>query len=119
LKFLAVGPNEKLLEMRETILNSAPDLLDAFFSHETMLEIVASGVSKRQGLEECLRYLGGSLEETIAFGDAENDLEMLRSVKVGVAMGNAHSYIQTAVPYVTASVDDDGVARFLEELFGI
>jgi len=84
-----------------------------------MLEIVARGVSKRQGLEECLRYLGGSLEETIAFGDAENDLEMLKAVKVGVAMGNAHTSIQTAVPYVTASVDDDGVARFLEELFGI
>ncbi len=119
LKFLAIGSNEELLEMREELANLAADLLDTVFSHETMLEIVARGVSKRQGLEECLRYLGGSLEETIAFGDAENDLEMLKAVKVGVAMGNAHTSIQTSVPYVTASVDDDGVARFLEELFGI
>jgi hydroxymethylpyrimidine pyrophosphatase-like HAD family hydrolase len=39
-------------------------------------------------------------------------------VKVGVAMGNAHASIQAEVPHVTESVDEDGVARFLERLFG-
>jgi len=84
-----------------------------------MLEIMAGGVSKRRGLEECLEYFGGTMEETIAFGDAENDLEMLKAVGVGVAMGNAHASIQAEAPYVTESVDEDGVARFLERFFGI
>jgi len=84
-----------------------------------MLEIIAKGVSKRSGLEECLRYLGGSFEQTIAFGDAENDIEMLKAVKVGVAMGNSHPLIKAEVPFVTASVDEDGVALFLEQLFGL
>jgi Cof subfamily protein (haloacid dehalogenase superfamily) len=119
LKFLAIGPHETLLHIRDEIAESAEGLLETAFSHETMLEIMASGVSKCRGLEECLRSLGGSLEETIAFGDEENDLEMLKAVKVGVAMGNAHASIQAGVPFVTDSVDEDGVARFLERLFGL
>ncbi|MEN6298014.1 MAG: HAD family hydrolase [Rectinema sp.] len=119
LKFLAIGPHEKLLPIREEIANSVPGLLETVFSHETMLEIMASGVSKRQGLEECLRYFGGTLEEVVAFGDAENDLEMLKAVKAGVAMGNSHASIQEEVAFVTESVDEDGVAHFLERLFGL
>jgi len=119
LKFLAIGPHELLLPLREEIVNSADGLIETAFSHETMLEIMASGVSKRRGLEECLRYFDGTLDEAIAFGDAENDLEMLKAVKVGVAMGNSHASIQAEVPFVTESVDEDGVARFLERLFGL
>ncbi|MEN6499691.1 MAG: HAD family hydrolase [Rectinema sp.] len=118
-KFLAIGPHELLLPLREEIVNSADGLIETAFSHETMLEIMASGVSKRRGLEECLRYFDGTLDEAIAFGDAENDLEMLKAVKVGVAMGNSHASIQAEVPFVTESVDEDGVARFLERLFGL
>jgi hypothetical protein len=119
LKFLAIGPHEELLAIREKIAQKASRLLETVFSHSTMLEIMAGGVSKRRGLEECLEYFGGTMEETIAFGDAENDLEMLKAVGVGVAMGNAHASIQAEVPHVTESVDEDGVARFLERLFGI
>jgi len=119
LKFLAIGPHELLLPLREEIVNSADGLIETAFSHETMLEIMASGVSKRRGLEECLRYFDGTLDEAIAFGDAENDLEMLKAVKAGVAMGNSHASIQAEVPFVTESVDEDGVARFLERLFGL
>jgi len=118
LKFLAIGPHDNLLLMREEIMNTAPGLVVTAFSHETMLEIMANGVSKRRGLEECLRHFGGTLEEAIAFGDAENDLEMLKAVKAGVAMGNSHTSIQAEVPFVTESVDEDGVALFLERVFG-
>ncbi len=119
LKFLAVGPREELLEMREEITQGAPGLLETVFSHDNMLEIMAKGVSKRNGLEECLGYFGGTLGETVAFGDAENDVEMLKAVGVGVAMGNAHPSIQAEVEHLAPSVDEDGVARFLEELFGL
>jgi len=119
LKFLAIGPHELLLPLREEIVNSTDGLIETAFSHETMLEIIASGVSKCRGLEECLRYFDGTLDEAIAFGDAENDLEMLKAVKAGVAMGNSHASIQVEVPFVTESVDEDGVARFLERLFGL
>ncbi len=117
LKFLAIGPHEELIEMREEITQGAPGLLETVFSHDNMLEIMAKGVSKRNGLEECLAHFGGTLAETVAFGDAENDLEMLKAVGVGVAMGNAHPSIQAEVEHLAPSVDEDGVARFLENLF--
>ncbi|MCX8014092.1 MAG: HAD family hydrolase, partial [Rectinema sp.] len=61
----------------------------------------------------------GSLAETIAFGDAENDLDMLKAVAVGVAMGNSSEMVKGEVPWVTESVDEDGVARFLDRLFPV
>lgn len=119
LKFLAIGSHEELLAIRKEIAEKADGLLELVFSHSTMLEIMASGVSKRRGLEECLAYFNGNMNETIAFGDAENDLEMLKAAAVGVAMGNAHASIQAEAQYVTESVDEDGVARFLERLFDL
>jgi Cof subfamily protein (haloacid dehalogenase superfamily) len=119
LKFLAIGSHEDLIEIRKEISMSIGALVDTVFSHDTMLEIIAKGVSKKNGLKECLRYFGGSLDEVVAFGDAENDLEMLKSVKIGVAMGNASPSIHAEVDYIAPSVDDDGVARFLEDFFEV
>ena len=67
-----------------------------------------------------LQQNGFSLDETIAFGDGMNDLEMLSLVGRGVVMGNAHDRLVKALPdhERTLSSDEDGVARYLERLFG-
>ena len=54
----------------------------------------------------------------MAFGDGQNDIEMLRHAAVGVAMGNAAEEVRRAADYVTASIDDDGVALALRH-FGL
>ena len=51
-----------------------------------------------------------------AFGDGGNDVAMLRAAGVGVAMGNACDEALNAADYVTASVDDDGIAKALAHL---
>ena len=56
--------------------------------------------------------------ETMAFGDGQNDIEMLRHAGIGVVMGNAAEEVQAAADYVTASVDEDGVSRALRH-FGL
>jgi Cof subfamily protein (haloacid dehalogenase superfamily) len=117
LKCLVLGPHDVLLKVRQEIDAQAGSLLSTVFSHEEMLEVMASGVSKSRGLEECLRFFGGSLDEVIAFGDAENDLDMLMAAGVGVAMGNAPAPVKARVRWIAESVDADGVARFLERLF--
>ncbi|HLV81194.1 MAG TPA: HAD hydrolase family protein, partial [Chthonomonadaceae bacterium] len=53
-------------------------------------------------------------EETMAIGDHFNDLEVLRWAGVGVAMGNALPEVQAAAGWVTASLEEDGVARAIE-----
>ena len=64
-------------------------------------------------LERLGELLGIGLEEMMAFGDAENDLDMLGRAGIGVAMGNAAPELQAAADYVTATNDDDGIAKAL------
>ena len=53
----------------------------------------------------------------MAFGDAENDYEMIEAANVGVAMGNASDEIKAIATDVTVDHDDDGVAVFLHKYF--
>ena len=64
---------------------------------------------KDQGMDAILAHFGIPLEATMAFGDGENDLPMLRHARIGVAMGNADCAVKEQAGYVTASVDEDGI----------
>ena len=52
-------------------------------------------------------------QETMAFGDGENDIEMLEAAGIGIAMGNADDIVKKSADYVTDSVDDDGIGKAL------
>ncbi len=82
------------------------------------LDIVAKGGGKETGLEKYLQSRGLTPEEAIAFGDAENDIGMLEYAGTGVAMGNAMESVKKAADYVTADIDDDGIAKALRH-FGL
>ena len=57
-------------------------------------------------------------EAAIAFGDSENDIEMLRAAGVGIAMGNADDGVKAVANQVTRSNNEDGIAAALEQLLG-
>ena len=59
-------------------------------------------------------HLGIPREETMAFGDGENDISMLKAAGTGVAMGNAAEDVMSAAGYVTTSVDENGVYNALK-----
>ena len=63
-----------------------------------------------------LRHYGIGRSRSMAFGDGGNDVAMLSAAGVGIAMGNACDEALNAADYVTATVDDDGIARALEHL---
>ena len=50
----------------------------------------------------------------MAFGDGENDTDMLDFVGLGIAMGNAEPQVKAHADYVTGSVDEDGIAKALQ-----
>lgn len=79
-----------------------------------VITVMPSGVSKGDGLRRLARLLGIGLSEVMAVGDNLNDLEMLDVVGLGVAMGNGPPEIRARADHVTASVDDEGVARAIE-----
>ena len=77
-------------------------------------DIIAGGGGKMVGIKRYLELLGIKREETIAFGDAENDLEMIRYAGIGVAMGNGEEAVKSVADYVTADIDDDGIEKALK-----
>lgn len=81
-------------------------------------DITAKGNTKQKGIDEMIARFGLKLEETMSFGDGGNDISMLRHAAIGVAMGNAKADVKQSANYVTASVDEDGIAKALK-YFGI
>ena len=78
------------------------------------VDVIAKGGGKVAGIQRYLEAAGIAREETIAFGDGENDLEMLRFAGIGVAMGNAEESVKRAADYITDTVDNDGVVKALK-----
>ncbi|MEK3994214.1 Cof-type HAD-IIB family hydrolase [Psychrobacillus sp. FSL K6-2365] len=80
-----------------------------------VIEIVKHGLNKAVGLSHVSEYLNIPQERIIAFGDEDNDLEMIEYAGVGVAMGNAISPLKTIANEVTLSNNEDGIAELLIE----
>lgn len=66
-------------------------------------------ITKANAIDHLLQYLGASIEDTIAFGDAKIDIPMLEYCKIGVAMGSGGDEIKAMADYVTDDVDQDGL----------
>lgn len=82
------------------------------------VDILSADGGKVAGIQAFLRRYGIHRSETMAFGDGDNDAEMLAFAGIGVAMGNGRESAKRAADYVTASVDEEGVARALAH-FGL
>lgn len=77
-------------------------------------DIIPKTGGKVAGIRQALSHFGLKKEETMAFGDGENDMEMLSFVEIGVAMGNAQQKVKDCAHYVTAHIDEDGIYRALQ-----
>ena len=64
---------------------------------------------KASGIEQVTEHLGIARRDTLAIGDSDNDLEMLRHAGVGIAMGNAPDAVKAIADEVTGRVDEDGL----------
>jgi Cof subfamily protein (haloacid dehalogenase superfamily) len=78
------------------------------------LEFASPDVTKGAGLEFLSRRLGFTPARTIAFGDGENDVELLEWADYGVAVANAHERVKAVASLVCPSVDEEGVAQVIE-----
>lgn len=77
------------------------------------VDLTPHTTGKAFGLQEVCETYGFKPEEVMAFGDAENDISMLQYAGIGVAMGNALEEVKQAADYVTANIDQGGVAKAL------
>ncbi|MCH7229286.1 HAD-IIB family hydrolase [Glycomyces sp. L485] len=85
-----------------------------------ILEVCPVGVNKAAGLQVVLDKFDIDWSDVLVFGDATNDLPMLRSAGHAVAMPNAHPWVKhVADELAPAHNDDDGVAQYLEYLLDL
>lgn len=96
-------------------LETEPELAYTF-SEEDLFEVMLKGVDKGRGLEQVAQYYGIPLEEVCAFGDFDNDIPMFERAGTSVAMGNANANLKARATFVTATNDNDGVAKAIEVL---
>ncbi len=85
---------------------------------DTVCELVPAGYSKATGMLKACEIVGIDPANTYAFGDSENDLEMLETAHVGIAMGNGTDRAKAVADYVTTPFDEDGIYNGLKH-FGL
>lgn len=90
--------------------------LDFIRFHRYGMDALPKGNSKAVGIKAVVEAAGFKLENTYAFGDALNDLEMLSYVGYGIAMGNSIPAIKEVADYVTTSNTDDGIWHACKQL---
>lgn len=96
-------------EGAEQLERQFPEFKFPMFAGLMGADVVEQEASKANGLMRLCEYYGIAPEQTVAFGDSMNDIEIIREAAVGVAMGNAHPGLKAAADYVTAAIDDDGI----------
>ena len=91
--------------------------VESISSHgKRILTLTAAGADKGVALAVACAELGIPLESVVAFGDAQNDIEMFRVAGASVAMGQASDDVKAHATIVTAPNAEDGVAVALERL---
>ena len=89
---------------------------DAIVHNENVVELVPRGFSKGSGIRRFCSMIGHDPADTVAFGDSNNDLDMLETCGVGVAMGNAAEHVKQCADMVTTDLHDDGIWNACEKL---
>lgn len=117
-----VGPHKIMLMGIKRAMDDITPILDEHFaqdvnlyrSNDTLIEIAPKSVSKLLAIQSILQA-DESLEDVIAFGDNFNDIEMLKNVGYGVAVGNARDAVKEVAQKVTLDYRADGVAQFIKD----
>lgn len=115
---LITADEEKKQELQKR-LSSAGLPVYITSSVKNRVETVAAEAGKAGGLKFLRELLGIPREETAAFGDGDNDIDMLEEAGIPIAMANASEACRAAAAYVTRSNQEDGVAWGIYEILGI
>jgi Cof subfamily protein (haloacid dehalogenase superfamily) len=88
---------------------------DYVHNMDSSFELYSKKNTKASGILKVLEFLDIPIENSYAFGDGKNDIEMLSTVGCGIAMGNADDDVKSYAKKVTDTVQNDGVAVGIEK----
>lgn len=111
--------SEDVKERLQTVITSNIEDVYVTSSIRQLLEISNREAGKHSGVRFFMEQLGLKAEEIAAFGDADNDVDMLSFVGHGVAVANASDSCKKAAKYITLDHNQDAIAYALKELLKI
>ncbi|ULG73242.1 Cof-type HAD-IIB family hydrolase [Macrococcus brunensis] len=114
-KAMAVDFEEKIAAADHDLDGNLNGHIHATTSKPFFLEFMAMGVSKGVALKEFAESEGIRQDEIMAFGDSDNDKDMLEYAGLGVAMGNARESIKQIADIVTHDHNHDGIAEIIDQ----
>ena len=120
-KCLVINYDQKsgLVKIQEWIRENMREEVDCFFSCDQYLEVVPKGMSKGEAVVMLCRMLDVPVENSVAVGDAANDLSMIAMAGIGVAMANGTAEVKAIADYITLRDNNhDGIAEVVERFFG-
>lgn len=104
-----------LNEMEEWLNDHLEGEVDTIYSNPYYLEIMPAGINKGYAVKSLCEKLGIDIKNSIACGDSENDLSMIRAAGTGVSMKNGISKIKEYADYITTHDNNhDGIAEVVE-----
>ncbi|MDN4523694.1 Cof-type HAD-IIB family hydrolase [Fictibacillus fluitans] len=108
-------------ELRDQLKKEHAEVIDqrVWAAPWNIIEVIRSGLNKAVGLQKISAYYNIPKERVIAFGDEDNDLEMIEYAGHGIAMGNAISELKNIANHVTKTNEEDGIALYLEEVLAL
>jgi len=111
--------HNKLVQMNHIISDEISDGIKTCHTLPILLEVLPEGVSKGTALRELLQHFNYPREAVIAFGDGNNDIEMIEFAGIGVAMGNATPELKKVADVTVLSNNEEGPAQFLKKVFNL
>jgi hypothetical protein len=113
-KLVVIGGADVLDGLKERMLSRFDGRLYISKSLPYFLEFASPDVTKAAGLEFVSEHVGFPRDRTVAFGDGENDIELVDWAGYGVAVANAHERVKEVADFVCPPVDEEGVAQVLD-----
>ena len=116
-KIMIMADPDVIQAIEQRLMSDEFEQLAVYRSKDTYLEIVAAGVTKAAALIKLLQDDQVTPAEAIAFGDNFNDVAMLQTGGVGIAMANAPQAVKNAANTVTTDNNHDGIQATLARYF--
>jgi Cof subfamily protein (haloacid dehalogenase superfamily) len=118
-KLVCVGDPGELDGVEERMKARFGERLYISKSLPYFLEFAAAGITKAAGLDFLSAHMGFTPEQTIAFGDGENDVELVEWAGYGIAVENAHPRVKAIADWICPSAEVQGVAQVLEAVLAL
>lgn len=113
---ISLDEKERLEEFQRENMDWQKDKCISFFSCDEYLEYCPLNSTKGSGMEYLCDFLNIPMEQTIAAGDERNDIPMLQTAHIGVAMKNAKEEVKECADYITKKTNNEsGIAEVIEK----